>query len=271
MKVAKQLFYIYLHGSLHVALAVLALVLMTNHMFSNPFNAPMAGFAFFGTVSGYNFIKYEALFRNRKPVGILTKVIAGLSALAFIAAAWCFFLLERITQLTALGFFGLTVLYAVPFTRRGNLRNLGGVKIYIVAFCWAGITLLLPLVEAGLPLIADVFLKFGQRFLLVIILILIFEIIDLKNDDPDLQTVPQKIGVKNTKRLNLFLLLPFYFLEFFKSTVDYNQLIVNVFLVLMVGLFTVFANPGRPKYYTLFWVESVPVFWLGMVFLAGRL
>lgn len=271
MKVAKQLFYIYIHGSLHVALAVLSLVLMTNHMFHNPFNAAMAGFAFFGTVFGYNFIKYEALFRHRKPIGMLTKIIAGISVVAFITAGICFLLLERVTQLTAIGFFGLTVLYAVPFTKKGNLRNLSGIKIYIVAFCWAGITTLLPLVEAGLPLITDVFLKFGQRFLLVIILILIFEIIDLKNDDPNLKTVPQKIGVKNTRLLNLTLLIPFYFLEFLKSTVDFNQLIVNLFLILMVGLFTLQASPERPKYYTLFWVESVPVFWLGMLMVIDKL
>jgi len=266
MKAAKQLFYIYIHGSLHVALAVLALVLMTNHMFHNPFDAPMAGFAFFGTVFGYNFIKYEALFRTHKPVGVVTKIIAAISILAFVATGICFLLLERVTQLTAIGFFGLTVLYAVPFGKRGNLRNLSGIKIYIVAFCWAGITLLLPLVEAGLPLITDVFLKFAQRFLLVIILILIFEIIDLKTDDQNLQTVPQKIGVKNTKLMNLLLLLVFYGLELLKNTVDPNQLIVNIFLVIMVGLFTVFADPERPKYYTLFWVEAVPVFWLGMVY-----
>jgi hypothetical protein len=270
MNAIKQLFYIYIHGSLHVAMAVLSLVLMTNHMFNNPFDSAMAGFAFFGTVFGYNFIKYEALFRTRKPIGIITKIIAVISIAAFIAAGICFLLLERITQLTAAGFFGLTVLYAVPFTKRGNLRNLSGIKIYIVAFCWAGITTLLPLVEAGLPLITDVFLKFGQRFLLVIILILIFEIIDLKNDDPNLQTVPQKIGVKNTQMLNIFLLVPFYFLEFLKSHVDTNQLVVNLFLILMVGIFTLLANPNRSKYYTLFWVESVPIIWLVILLIADR-
>jgi len=270
MNAIKQLFYIYIHGSLHVAIAVLSLVLMTNHMFHNTFDAPMAGFAFFGTVFGYNFIKYEALFRLRKPIGRLTKIIAAMSVVAFLACGICFLLLERITQLTAIGFFSLTVLYAVPFTKKGNLRNLSGIKIYIVAFCWAGITTLLPLVEAGLPLITDVFLKFGQRFLLVIILILIFEIIDLKNDDPNLQTVPQKIGVRNTQLLNIFLLVPFYFLEFLKSSVDPNQLIVNLFLILMVGLFTLLANPNRSKYYTLFWVESIPVFWLGMLLVIDK-
>jgi hypothetical protein len=41
-----------------------------------------------------------------------------------------------------------------------------------------------------------------------------FEILDLTTDDPHLQTVPQRIGVKKTKIVGLSLLLPFYFLSF---------------------------------------------------------
>ena len=140
----------------------------------------------------------------------------------------------------------------------------------MVALCWAGITTLLPLFNAGIAVSGDVVLKFIQRFLLVIILILIFEIIDSKDDDPELMTVPQKIGVHKTKWLNLILLVPFYCLEFFKSEVDYKQLLVNIILVISTALFTIFATPNRPKYYTLFWVEIIPIFWLGLVLLVSK-
>ncbi|RYD85715.1 MAG: hypothetical protein EOP54_31095 [Sphingobacteriales bacterium] len=229
----------------------------------------MAGLAFMGTVFGYNFIKYEALFRTRKPIGTYTKIIAVISLLALLGAGICFFLLETRTQLTAVMFLGLTVLYAVPFTKKGNLRNLSGIKIYIVALCWAGITTLMPLINAGVALYSDVYLKFCQRFLLVIILILIFEIIDLKEDNPSLKTVPQKIGIKNTQLLNITLLGILYSLEFLRQKIDNTQLLVNVMLVLAVGLFTLGASPERNKYYTLFWVESVPVFWLGLLYLVS--
>ncbi|WP_248574861.1 hypothetical protein [Flavobacterium sp. H122] len=149
----------------------------------------------------------------------------------------------------------------------GNARNWAGIKIYIVAFCWAGITLLLPIINADLPFSHDVWLKFCQRFLLVIILILIFEIIDLKNDDLSLQTVPQKLGVEKTKLLNLFLLIPFYCLEFLKSDFRIIQLWINLMLIVVLAVFTLFASPKRSEYYTSFWVESVPVFWWLLVLL----
>lgn len=272
MKGLKQIFSFYIHGSLHVAFAVLALVLMTNHMFSLSFDLPVALFAFAGTVAGYNFIKYESFLRKRKQVSRRIKGIAFLSLICCIVTGAAFFMLQTITQITAVVFLGLTILYALPFLPNNkNMRSLSGIKIYIVALCWAGITLLLPLQNAGVQVYSDVYLKFGQRFLLVIILILIFEIIDLRQDDPQLQTVPQRIGVHNTKLVNIILLLVFYLLELFKTVIDIRQLLVNVVLVIITLLFTMYATPNRPKYYTLFWVESIPVIWLGMVVLAGKL
>lgn len=269
---ARQLFRLYIHGSMHVAFAVFALVLMTYHIFDKPFSLPMALFAFFGTLFSYNFMKYESLYRFKKPASPFVKVIVVISVSALLGAGVSFLFLERKTQIVALAFLVLTAIYTVPFfPNQKNLRNWSGIKIYIVAFCWAGVTLVLPLINAGMELSSDIYIKFIQRFLLVLILILIFEIIDLKEDDPHLKTLPQAIGVKNTKLLNLFLLVPFYFLEFAKSWIDIRQLYVNIILVAAMALFTIFANPNRPKYYTLFWVESIPIVWLGLVLLASYL
>jgi len=272
MSVIKNLFWVYIYGSMHVALSVLALVLMTNHIFQLPFNWAIAVFACCGTMFSYNFMKYDGLFRVKKTAGKKVRFVVFLSTLALIAAGISFLFLERVTQITALAFFALTALYTVPFfPNTKNLRNWSGIKIYIVALCWAGITLVVPLIDAHIALTSDVYLKFGQRFFLVILLILIFEIIDLKEDDPHLKTIPQQIGVRNTKILILCCLLPFFLLEFLRTTLDYRQIIGNLIMVVTVSLFTIFANPQRSKYYTLFWVESIPIFWLGVVVLVSNL
>jgi hypothetical protein len=46
-----------------VALSVYALVRMTHFMFHISADQAMANFAFFGTIVGYNFVKYDALAR----------------------------------------------------------------------------------------------------------------------------------------------------------------------------------------------------------------
>jgi len=232
-------------------------------MFHISYEDSLAHFAFFGTIVGYNFVKYDALARAKKiQMRKELKAIAVFSFCCFILVGYYFFQLQRVTQIVAVAFLSITLLYTLPFfPNKRNARNWAGVKIYIVALCWVGVTLGLPVLNAEIPITADFYLKCLQRFLLIFVLVLVFEIIDLANDDPHLKTVPQQIGVRRTKLLGLLLLLPFYFLEFLKSNFDESQLVVNLLLVIMISLFLLFANEKRSKYYTSFWVESIPIVW----------
>lgn len=232
-------------------------------MFNISLDQSIANFVFFGTIVGYNFVKYDALARAKKLLmRTELKIIALFSFFALILVGFYFFQLQRITQIVAVAFLSITLLYTLPFfPNRRNARNWAGVKIYIVALCWVGVTLALPVLNAAISITSDFYLKCIQRFILIFVLVLIFEIIDLANDDPHLKTVPQQIGVKRTKILGILLLIPFYFLEFLKSNFDEKQLIVNLILVALISLFLLFANEKRSKYYTSFWVESVPIIW----------
>lgn len=257
----------YINSSIHVALSSSSLVIMSQYMFHIPIDFNVVGFVFFGTIVGYNFVKYDALARIKKiEMRAELKSIIVLSFLSFLACGYFFFMLQFKTQMYAVFVLLITLLYTLSFfPNKKNARNWVGVKIYIVALCWVGVTLALPVINDGIPITTDFYLKCIQRFILVFVLILIFEIIDLTNDDPHLQTVPQKIGVKRTKYLGLLLLIPFYFLEFLKINFDSNQLIVNLILVVILSFFIIFANENRSKYYTSFWVESVPLLWLGLL------
>ncbi|HQE33309.1 MAG TPA: hypothetical protein PLO52_01835 [Flavobacterium alvei] len=271
MKVLKRVFDFYIQSSIHVALSAYSLVQMTHFMFPIPNIKPVANFAFFGTIVGYNFVKYEALARaksHRKRDKL--KSIAVLSFLSFLAVGFYFFQLQRLTQMVSVAVFILTLLYTLPFfPNRKNARNWAGVKIYIVSFCWVGVTLILPILDAGISITMDFYLKCMQRFILIFVLILIFEIIDLANDDPHLQTVPQQIGVRRTKNLGYILLLIFCVLEFFNSKFNFHffslQLLLVFAIAIIVALFLAFVNENRSKYYTSFWVESVPILWWWLV------
>ncbi|RTZ02810.1 hypothetical protein EKM02_01820 [Flavobacterium sp. RSP49] len=263
MRFFKQIFDFYINSSIHVGLSCYALVRMTHYMFHIPVGEPVANFVFFGTIVGYNFVKYDALARSKKIK--MRKELKGIALFSFCSllfVSYYFFMLERVTQITAIVFLSITLLYTLPFfPNKKNARNWAGVKIYIVALCWVGVTLGLPILDAGIPITIDFYLKCMQRFILIFVLVLVFEIIDMAHDDPHLKTVPQQIGANHTKILGLLLLIPFYLLEFFKSNLDKDQLIVNFILVLMISLFLIFANEKRSKYYTSFCVESIPIVW----------
>lgn len=263
MRNLKQLLDFYINSSLHVALSVFALVKMTALLFSISSIEPCAYFAFFGTIVGYNFVKYDAVARaQKKQMRLQLKAISLLSLGSFVATAYYFLQLAQKTKIIALIFLLLTLLYTLPFfPNKRNARNWAGVKIYIVALCWVGVTLLLPIINANLPLTTSVGLVALQRFILIFVLILIFEIIDLKLDDPHLKTVPQQIGIRRTKIVGSGLLLLFVAMEFLEANFKYPTLFLKAGIALTVLLFLLFAHEKRSKYYTSFWVESIPVFW----------
>jgi hypothetical protein len=149
------------------------------------------------------------------------------------------------------------------------MHEIGPALRFIWRHC-VGLTLALPIVNAGISITTHFFLKSIQRFILVFVLILIFEIIDLANDDPHLQTVLQQIGVGKTKKLGYILLLFFCVLEMFNSNFKYDilHLVLMIIIAVITALFLAFANEKRSKYYTSFWVESIPiVWWLCVLFL----
>ena len=263
MRILGKIFNFYIVSSIHVALSCFALVKITQHYFNISKDFHVGYFAFFGTIVGYNFVKYEALARaNKAQMKDKLKAIAVLVFLSLIVVGFYFFQLQRITQFISIAFLVLTLLYTLPFfPNRKNARNWAGIKIYIVALCWVGVTVVLPVLNTGIPITSDFYLKCIQRFILIFVLILIFEIIDLAKDDPHLKTVPQQVGVKRTKQIGFLLLALFFGLNFFSFIIDVNFEYSSLIIAIVTALFLAFANEKRSKYYTSFWVESVPILW----------
>ena len=159
-----------------------------------------------------------------------------------------------------------TLLYAIPLGKnRQNLRNIGGIKIFIIAVVWAGVTVILPLLNQ--VNLKEIGFTFFQRFFFVIAITLPFEIRDLKFDSGDLNTIPQQIGVKKTKILGVLLLLIFLGLNFFKEEIITHFLYKEVIMTFILMLFVLFSSKKRNKYYTSFWVEALPIFWLMLMLL----
>ena len=111
MRIFKLIFDFYINSSIHVGLSCYALVHMTQHMFNIPYEEAVANFAFFGTVVGYNFVKYDALARAKKAqMRTELKLIAIFSLCSLVLVGYYFFLLERITQVTAFAFLSMELL-----------------------------------------------------------------------------------------------------------------------------------------------------------------
>ncbi|WP_233188538.1 hypothetical protein [Tenacibaculum sp. SG-28] len=156
----------------------------------------------------------------------------------------------------------LTLLYAIPFLSgfQKSLRAVSYLKIIIVAMVWSGTTVLLPIYNANYPIDSPVFFMFLQRFLLVLVLILPFDIRDMQYDAISLQTIPRKIGVANTKKLGFVILMVCLLLEFFITDKPIEKRVFFiVFMIILVFLMR--AKQEQSKYYSSFWVEAIPICW----------
>ena len=258
-----SLFSFYIHASIHVGLVALSLVLLTYFLWQIPIDAAVCNLVFCGTIFSYNFIKFHSVCAENKQNKTFFDFIKWLNWVCLLGGAASFLFVNTLSQLTTIFFGLLTLLYALPMgIFKKNLRNFSGIKIYIVSFCWAGVTLLLPLFNADFSLSLDFILIFLQRYLLTLVLLLIFEIKDLQVDAPELKTFPQTFGVHKTKTTIVVLGLLFYVLEFFKLNFYPKQRFIMLILLALIFIFTYFVHPNQKKYFTLFWVESVPIIWL---------
>jgi len=279
MQFLKKIFDFYVNSSIHVALSVYSLVRITQLVFHISEDNPTIYFVFFGTVFGYNFVKYDRIVRiQRFEISPQLKAIVIISFISFLAAGYFFFQLQSIAQVFGFVFLAITFLYTLPlFPNKKNARNWAGIKIYIVAFCWVGVTLVLPIINAEIPITFDFYLKCVQQFLLIFVLIIIFEIVDLQSDDSHLKTVPQQIGVERTKILGLVLLWVYFVLEVFNFKShgqiknQFCTLLLQLIIVKIIAAFLVFSNQHRSKYYTSFWVESIPIFWFFLILMFGKI
>jgi len=248
----------YIRSSVHVSINVVFLTLVTYYLFGISPDFSVLFFIFCSALIGYNYTKYtNLLFLKKIPAEL--RIIQIITFVSLIFGVCCFFEMNLKSQVLTMIIAILTILYTLEIFYGKNIRSLNGIKIYVVALCWLGTTLFLPLFQAEYPINLNVLISGLQRFLLVIILLLIFEIIDLKEDALDLKTVPQTIGVKNTKIVSILLLFVFLGLEFLFLEPKNTKLLSNSILSIVIFMFVVFATENRSKYYSTLWVESVPI------------
>lgn len=255
MKFVAYLFRVYLKSSIHIALAVSSLLYISMKSHHLDYDKTLYEFSFFGTIIAYNFIKYslevKRYFINSKKVMIPLILVSAVAALGAILAL---LKLSYNQILLVLGMGILIYLYTIPFIPSlPNFRNLSRIKIFIVAAVWSGISCLLPLIDTSTSLL---YLECIQRFIFVLVLMIPFEIRDLKYDEPNLKTLAQSLGIIGVKRLGYLLVLLWLLISVYLQHISiYLSVLVSLFLILAL----LYSTVDRKRVFTEFWVESIPI------------
>lgn len=261
----KYLLNFHINSSIHVALAVYALTWITLLELGLKYDENVLYFVFYASIAGYNFVKYFSITQTRNGrLGIWFKLTQILSFICLLLMCFYAYHLQLKTLIIICVFALLTFFYAIPFFKNGKntLRNVVGLKVYVIAMVWAGTTVFIPVINEDYLINADVLLLGVQRFLYVLVLMIPFEIRDLKYDNSELKTVPQKTGVKGAKVIGIAILIVFFALEFFKNQLTNSNIVILFLITLFTSVFVICSKTEQGKYYSSFWVEALPIGWL---------
>ena len=262
-----NIFNFYVFSNLHVALATFCLVKITllNIGISE---SKTAWFVFFSTLLSYNTIRfvrlnninnwYNSWFKKN------LKFLSLITVISFISILFLSFQLRLKAIILLIPFSLATLFYTFPLEKY-SLRNIAGLKLFLIAFSWAGITVLFPLVQNYISLRFIDYITFIQQILFVIVITLPFDIRDLKYDNSSLKTLPQQLGVSKTKVVGVLLIILFFILEIIKTT-NNNSIWIVLIITIFSAALLLKSTKNQSKYYSAFVVESLPIVWFLMVY-----
>lgn len=275
MRLFKKIVDFYIYSNIHVALAGFSLTKITLLNFAIDDNLTPF-FVAFSIIVSYNFIRFYEIKNNRliwfkdwffmniKEILLLMILsVLGLGYISFFAD----FNLKSVLILFPFAF--MTFFYAIPLFKIGKLevsfRNFPMVKIFSIVIAWAGISVFFPLYESNYQFTSAVYMEFFQRILFLLAITIPFDIRDINADSKSLKTLPQTLGITNSKVLGTLLLFGFLLMEIVKENFTYFGFLIVLIVSIISGIFLWFSSPKQSRYYTSFWVESVPIIWLGLI------
>ncbi|SKB38319.1 UbiA prenyltransferase family protein [Maribacter arcticus] len=272
MALIKRIFDFYLDASIHVALAIFSLVHVTALTLNRNVPQELYIFIFFGSIGCYNFVKYGV--EAEKYILVANRYHKNIQFFSFgcllISFYQMFFLSERVL-ISLFVLIAITGLYALPvLPKHKNFRSLSGLKILIVATVWAGTTVILPAISQLEVITWNVKVEAFQRFMLVLVMLVPFEIRDLKYDSVALKTLPQRVGVKGAKIIGYGWSIIFYAATFLKTNLDFISVGVNTILLLILLGIILKTELNQKKYFSSFWVEAIPLFWWLLIIVGNK-
>lgn len=219
-----------------------------------------AGTALFcGAFVGYNFINGHLFSRN---TNIRFKLI---KTLALIALPLGIYAVSKIPEtshpyLIAAGV--LSAWYKRPVFNKRSLRDYPFLKIATVAMVWTLLSEGLAISMIDTLLTTANYAIYIQRFLLVFLLCIPFEIRDLNTDNGKIITLPKLIGIKNTLLLSAGLTLVAILCIIGVYDVFTVFGLIDMVILLITMLLIMIAPTKKDYYFAAFYVEAIPILYL---------
>ena len=214
MNFLKSIVNFYLYSSIHIAIAASVFSIELSFLFNTVVDLHLLLFVFFSTIFIYSIHRIIGL-RNipfhliNGRYAIITKYKSHIYLYAFISVIgqlYCLFFLP-VKVLTALVILGIiSIAYTLPiFSKRKRLRDFNFIKIFLIASCWAGISIL-QLIDTKIDLLI-LALLFIEHAIYIFAITLPFDIRDIDVDSQnEVKTLAAKWGVDRSYKVGIGLI-----------------------------------------------------------------
>jgi len=279
-----------LFSNVFIALCAVAQGLVTYHLLQTRPDPYILAFLFFATIGLYNFsmllskptnpenspyLRVRWIFAHHRLIISITMI----SILCLIPLSLWYLSIESKVLMIFTGL--LAVGYNVPFLtlnqQKIGLRNIPGIKLFLIALVWSVSCVLLPIVELERSYqinvsSAETLLLVAKRFLFIAAITVPFDIRDLFQDKLyALKTIPVMLGEKKAYIFCQFLLLGYLALLLLFRQATYADVIATTLTLGLTGWLIFKSNIQKNEYYYFFFLDGTMLLQYLMLILFGWL
>lgn len=263
-----------LFSNLFIALCAVAQGLVTYHLLGAKPEKYILALLFFATLAQYNFSillakprdPQKSPFRRVKWIFSHYRLMISLTIISMLSLIPLILFLSVPSQVLLLFLGIISVAYGLPIfsfhDKKFGLRNIPGIKLFMIATVWSLSTVLLPILElesTGVLHISnrDTILLIAKRFLFVAAITIPFDIRDLFQDRSSaLKTIPVMVGEKKAYLFCQALLIGYLVLLFlFSESFDKNFIALTLTIILS-GWLIFKSNFVRNEYYYFLYLDG---------------
>jgi hypothetical protein len=239
-------------------------------------------FVLFTTVPAYYYMRLmkwmaSPQFRNGELyewVKAHHKPLMRFNFLMTLGALWTFSQLNLIAKLALIVPALLVLFYSFPSRGRNvGTRQVPGIKLWLISLLLVFITVLLPIIAAGMDFSQELLWHGLQRLFFVMAVAIAFDIRDVESDTPEMKTIPQLFGVQGSRFIALLLLalydisllIQFFTGSFFSLPVLVAFIVPSEMAALLIYLL---AQPRSSLFYSL-WMDAALVVWFPLLYFSA--
>lgn len=278
-----------LFSNIFIALCSVAQGLVTYQLLEVKPEKYILALLFFATLAQYNFSillskpanPQNSTFRRVKWIFSHYRMMITITIISILSLLPLVLFLSVPSQILLLFLGVMSVTYALPIfsfhDKRFGLRNIPGIKLFLIAMVWSLSTVLLPILELeslGTFSISsrDTILLVAKRFLFVAAITVPFDIRDLFQDRSSaLKTIPVMLGEKKAYLFCQGLLIAYLVLLFLFSESFDKNFVALALTIFLSGWLIFRSNFVRNEYYYFLYLDGTLILQFVMLVLVSFL